>query len=138
MITDQMKNALINHYEFVRPELRPDWYSQINEIMEFQKLSFVEVNKRRETWTKYYTKVREESPASDLFNEWKLWTQRKSELNKEQLQEATKDMITKGLPEIPGKPLYKDPVGLEHIARQIESTGQALLKRQDKKKKWED
>lgn len=139
MITDQMKNAITNHYEFIRPEMRPDWYEQMNEIMDYQKLSFKEVNRRRETWTAYYTKVREESPASHLFEEWKLWTRNKSAMSKEQLQDATKDMITKGLPEIQGRPLFKDPVGLEQIARQIETAGQGLLKRQDKKsKKWEE
>ncbi len=140
MISDEMHNALVNHYEHIPSYKRADWYSFLPELMAFQKQSFDEIKKKIEIWTKYYDVVRKDSPAAHLFMEWKEFAKGRGSLNAAQLLAASEELKEKGLPEIQGRPRFRDPVEMRALMSQAETSAKALLKKEEKKPKrqWED
>jgi hypothetical protein len=140
MITEEMRQALVNKYEFLDPDLRPEFYKKLPELISFSKLSRSEISVRTQSWTVYYHRVKELSPASHLFDEWKGWAKGTSAFSKEQLQEQTADMIRTGLPEIEGKPSFSDPYAVRFLTMEAERVANYLLSKENKKKSytWKD
>lgn len=134
-----MRSALINYYEFQPREKQADWYRDLPEIMAFQQLSREEIDRRTEIWTKYYESVRQTSPAAQLFREWKAYMRGTSSMTLQQLKNATEDMKLKGVPAVPNRPKFRDPIELMSLMTQAEINGRGLLKRESSKpRKWED
>lgn len=135
MTYPDLENFLKLHYEFVKPKQRPEYYSRLHELKDFARLSRTEIAYRAQVWREYYDKVQIESPASQLFTEWKLWTQGKSMYTKEDLKEMTEDMKKRGLSEIEGRPKFSDPIITGHEYMQAEQTAQWIAKKEEKASK---